>query len=150
MIMLGMPNDSFMKLANTLHRALIKVSAGKRGWDFYGMPVIKLTTIGRVSGKDRSVMLTSPIKSNGDICLVASKGGDDRHPEWYLNLLRDPRVKVEAPSGTKSMIATIAEGDERELLWNQIVSDFPNYGSYQEKTNREIPVIILKKNSGTS
>ena len=114
------------------------------------MPVIKLTTIGRVSGKDRSVMLTSPIKSNGDICLVASKGGDDRHPEWYLNLLRDPRVKVEAPSGTKSMIATIAEGDERELLWNQIVSDFPNYGSYQEKTNREIPVIILKENSGTS
>ena len=142
-----MPNDSFMKLANTLHRALIKVSAGKRGWVFYGMPVIKLTTIGRVSGKDRSVMLTSPIKSNGDICLVASKGGDDRHPEWYLNLLRDPRVKVEAPSGTKSMIATIAEGDERELLWNQIVSDFPNYGSYQEKTNREIPVIILKENS---
>ena len=145
-----MPNDSFMKLANTLHRALIKVSAGKRGWDFYGMPVIKLTTIGRVSGKDRSVMLTSPIKSNGDICLVASKGGDDRHPEWYLNLLRDPRVKVEAPSGTKSMIATIAEGDERESLWNQIVSDFPNYGSYQEKTNREIPVIILKENSGTN
>ena len=145
-----MPNDSFMKLANTLHRALIKVSAGKRGWDFYGMPVIKLTTIGRVSGKDRSVMLTSPIKSNGDICLVASKGGDDRHPEWYLNLLRDPRVKVEVPSGTKSMIATIAEGDERESLWNQIVSDFPNYGSYQEKTNREIPVIILKENSGTN
>ena len=139
-----------MKLANTLHRALIKVSAGKRGWDFYGMPVIKLTTIGRVSGKDRSVMLTSPIKSNGDICLVASKGGDDRHPEWYLNLLRDPRVKVEVPSGTKSMIATIAEGDERESLWNQIVSDFPNYGSYQEKTNREIPVIILKENSGTN
>ena len=145
-----MPNDSFMKLANTLHRALIKVSAGKRGWDFYGMPVIKLTTIGRNSGKDRSVMLTSPIKSNGDICLVASKGGDDRHPEWYLNLLRDPRVKVEVPSGTKSMIATIAEGNERELLWNQIVSDFPNYGSYQEKTNREIPVIILKENLGTS
>ena len=145
-----MPNDSFMKLANTLHRALIKVSAGKRGWDFYGMPVIKLTTIGRVSGKDRSVMLTSPIKSNGNICLVASKGGDDRHPEWYLNLLRDPRVKVEVPSGTKSMIATIAEGDERESLWNQIVSDFPNYGSYQEKTNREIPVIILKENSGAN
>ena len=145
-----MPNDSFMKLANTLHRALIKVSAGKRGWDFYGMPVIKLTTIGRVSGKDRSVMLTSPVKSDGDICLVASKGGDDRHPEWYLNLLRDPRVKVEVPSGTKSMIATIAEGDERESLWNQIVSDFPNYGAYQEKTDREIPVIILKENLGTS
>ena len=145
-----MPNDSFMKLANTIHRALIKVSAGKRGWVFYGMPVIKLTTIGRVSGKDRSVMLTSPVKPDGDICLVASKGGDDRHPEWYLNLLRDPRVKVELPSGIKSMVATITEGDERELLWNQIVSDFPNYGSYQEKTNREIPVIILKENPGTS
>ena len=65
------------------------------------MPVIKLTTIGRVSGKDRSVMLTSPVKSDGDICLVASKGGDDRHPEWYLNLLRDPRVKVESLQESK-------------------------------------------------
>ena len=145
-----MPNDRFMKLANTLHRSLIKVTAGKRGWDFYGMPVIKLTTTGRISGKGRSVMLTSPVKSDGDICLVASKGGDDRHPEWYLNLLRDPRVKVELPSGIKSMVATITEGDERELLWNQIVSDFPNYGAYQEKTDREIPVIILKENSVTS
>ena len=145
-----MPNDSFMKLANTIHRALIKVSAGKRGWVFYGMPVIKLTTIGRVSGKDRSVMLTSPVKSDGDICLVASKGGDDRHPEWYLNLLRDPRVKVEVPSGIKSMVATITEGDERELLWNQIVSDFPNYGAYQEKTTREIPIIVLKDYTGTN
>jgi len=145
-----MPNDSFMKLANTLHRALIKVTAGKRGWDFYGMPVIKLTTVGRVSGKDRSVMLTSPIKSNGDICLVASKGGDDRHPEWYLNLLEDPRVTVEAPSGIRTMFATILEGDERESLWNQIVEDFPNYGAYQEKTNREIPVIALKDHPGTN
>ena len=145
-----MPNDSFMKLANTLHRALIKVSAGKRGWDFYGMPVIKLTTIGRVSGKDRSVMLTSPIKSNGDICLVASKGGDDRHPEWYLNLLADPKVKVEAPSGARTMIATILEGEERESLWNQIVTDFPNYGAYQEKTTREIPIIVLKDYTGSN
>ncbi len=145
-----MPNDSFMKLANTLHRALIKVTAGKRGWDFYGMPVIKLTTVGRVSGKDRSVMLTSPIKSNGDICLVASKGGDDRHPEWYLNLLEDPRVTVEAPSGIRTMFATILEGDERESLWNQIVVDFPNYGAYQEKTNREIPIIVLKDHPETN
>ena len=68
-----MPNDRFMKLANTLHRSLIKVTAGKRGWDFYGMPVIKLTTTGRISGKGRSVMLTSPIKLNDNICLVASK-----------------------------------------------------------------------------
>ena len=61
-----------MKLANTLHRASSKYRQ-ERGWDFYGMPVIKLTTIGRVSGKGRSVMLTSPVKSDGDICLVASK-----------------------------------------------------------------------------
>ena len=145
-----MPNDSFMKLANTLHRALIKVSAGKRGWDFYGMPVIKLTTIGRVSGKDRSVMLTSPIRLNDDICLVASKGGDDRHPEWYLNLREDPKVKVEATSGTRTMIATVLEGEERESLWNQIITDFPNYGAYQEKTTREIPIIVLKDYTGTN
>ena len=145
-----MPNDSFMKLANTLHRSLIKVTAGKRGWDFYGMPVVKLTTTGRVTGKGRSVMLTSPIKSNDDICLVASKGGDDRHPEWYLNLREDPKVKVETPSGIRTMIAAILEGEERESLWNQIVKDFPNYGAYQEKTTREIPIIVLKDYTGTN
>ena len=145
-----MPNDSFMKLANTLHRSLIKVTAGKRGWDFYGMPVIKLTTTGRVSGKGRSVMLTSPIRLNDDICLVASKGGDDRHPEWYLNLREDPKVKVEATSGTRTMIATVLEGEERESLWNQIITDFPNYGAYQEKTTREIPIIVLKDYTGTN
>ena len=68
-----MPNDRFMKLANTLHRSLIKVTAGKRGWDFYGMPVIKLTTTGRISGKGRSVMLTSRIKLNDDIFIGLSR-----------------------------------------------------------------------------
>ena len=67
-----------------------------------------------------------------------------------MNLLADPKVKVEASSGTRTMIATILEGEERESLWNQIVTDFPNYGAYQEKTTREIPIIVLKDYTGSN
>ena len=139
-----MPNDSVMKLANTLHRALIKVTSGRRGWDAYGMPVIKLTTVGRVSGKSRTVMLTSPSKFQEAICLIASKGGDDRHPDWYLNILKNPKVEVETLSGCQPMIARVIEGEDRTELWEQIVLDFPNYGSYQEKTDRLIPIVIVE------
>ena len=140
-----MPNDSFMKLANTLHRSLIKVTAGKRGWNAYGMPVIKLTTIGRVSGQDRTVMLTSPISFDGDICLVASKGGDDRHPEWYMNLLKNPKVKIETQSENKTMFAHVLGDEHYEEVWEEITDRYPNYGTYQNKTQRKIPIIALKE-----
>jgi deazaflavin-dependent oxidoreductase (nitroreductase family) len=139
-----MPNDSVMKLANTLHRALIKVTSGRRGWDAYGMPVIKLTTVGRLSGKGRTVMLTSPSKFKEAFCLVASKGGDDRHPDWYLNILKNPNVEVETLSGCKPMIARVIKDEARKELWEKIVLDFPNYGSYQKRTDRLIPIVIVE------
>ncbi|MBT95289.1 MAG: nitroreductase [Acidimicrobiaceae bacterium] len=139
-----MPNDSVMKLANTLHRALIKVTSGRKGWDTFGMPVVKLTTVGRVSGKSRTVMLTSPSKFQETFCLVASKGGDDRHPDWYLNILKNPLVEVETLSGSKPMIARVIEDGDRKDLWDKIVLDFPNYGSYQKKTDRLIPIVMVE------
>ena len=139
-----------MKLANTLHRSLIKVTAGKRGWNAYGMPVIKLTTIGRVSGQDRTVMLTSPISFDGDICLVASKGGDDRHPEWYMNLLKNPKVKIETQSENKTMFAHVLGDEHYAEVWEKITDKYPNYGTYQNKTQRKIPIIALKEVLGDS
>ena len=138
-----MPSDNFMKLGNAIHRSLIKVSSGKKGWDMYGMPVVKLTTVGRKSGKSRTVMLTSPIQSKDSIVLVASKGGSDSHPDWYLNLCENSIVKVETHSGSNSMNAKVVESAEREKLWSEITKDYPNYASYQEKTGRVIPIVIL-------
>jgi len=144
-----MPSDNFMKLGNAIHRALIKISSGKRGWDIYGMPVVKLTTVGRKSGKSRTVMLTSPTQSKDSIVLVASKGGSDSHPDWYLNLCENSLVKVETHSGNHSMNAKVVESSEREKLWSEITKDYPNYASYQEKTDRVIPIVILEMKSSS-
>ncbi len=138
-----------MKLGNAIHRALIKISSGKRGWDIYGMPVVKLTTVGRKSGKSRTVMLTSPTQSKDSIVLVASKGGSDSHPDWYLNLCENSLVKVETHSGNHSMNAKVVESSEREKLWSEITKDYPNYASYQEKTDRVIPIVILEMKSSS-
>ena len=139
-----MAPDSLMKLANTLHRALIKVTSGRRGWNIYGMPVIKLTTIGRVSGLKRTVMLTSPIKFEDQYCLVASKGGNDYHPDWYLNIVSNSKVEVETPLGKRTMVARVVDENDHKRLWEEIIIDFPNYDSYQKKTKRTIPIIVLQ------
>ena len=108
------------------------------------MPVVELTTIGRKSGQKRSVMLTSPIQEGDAFVVVASRGGDDVHPAWFLNLQADPDVEVSikgAPS--QPMTARVADPDERARLWPQIAADFKNYAGYQKKTDREIPLVLL-------
>ncbi len=113
------------------------------------MPVVKLTTVGRKSGKSRTVMLTSPIQSQDSIVLVASKGGSDSHPDWYLNLCENSLVKVETHSGSNSMNAKVVESAEREKLWSEITKEYSGYASYQEKTDRVIPIVILEMRSSS-
>ena len=132
-----------MKLSNSLHRGVIKLSAGRKGWDAFGMPVIKLTTTGRKTGLPRSVMLTSPHQIGDSLVLVASKGGSDTHPEGYLNLVANPNVVVETRVGSQEMVAQVVAGDARKQLWDEVTEKFGNYGQYQGKTDRLIPLIIL-------
>tara|TARA_Y100001936_G_scaffold54507_1_gene53248 strand:- start:980 stop:1381 length:402 start_codon:yes stop_codon:yes gene_type:complete len=132
-----------MKLSNSLHRGVIKLSAGRKGWDAFGMPVIKLTTTGRKTGLPRSVMLTSPHQIGESLVLVASKGGSDTHPEWFLNLVANPNVIVETRIGSKEMTAQVVDADVREQLWDEVTEKFSNYGQYQSKTDRLIPLIVL-------
>ena len=80
------------------------------------MAAVELHTIGRKSGQRRSVMLTAPVREPGRVVLVASKGGDDRHPEWYLNLVADPDVELTIDGSTKPMTARTAAGAERAEL----------------------------------
>jgi deazaflavin-dependent oxidoreductase (nitroreductase family) len=139
-----MPNDLFLKTANTMHRALLKVSGGRMGWDAGKMPVLQLTTTGRKSGQARTVMLTTPHQDGDTIVIVASKGGDDQHPAWFLNLRDEPRVEVEMRDQAKhEMTARIATADERAELWPVITGKYENYAGYQTKTDREIPLVLL-------
>ena len=136
--------DSFLKTANLMHRALLEMSGGRLGNAFKSMPVVQLHTTGRTSGKRRSVMLTSPIHGDGRYVLVASKGGDDRHPEWYLNVVADPDVELTVDGKTLLMRARTANPDERAEMWPSVVAAHDGYGEYQERTEREIPLVVCE------
>lgn len=110
-----------------------------------GMPVLELTTVGRRSGQPRSVLLTSPLQVGGNLVIVASRGGDDQHPAWYLNLRDQPRVSVARAGGPPvPMNARIVTSADRAAMWAQIAEKYPLYGNYQTKTDREIPLILLE------
>ena len=133
-----------LKTMNAAHRAVLKVSGGKVGWSASKMPVLELTTTGRKSGQPRSVMLTSPVQEGDTFIVVASRGGDDQHPAWFLNLRDQPAVEVAWKGETKRpMRARDATAEERARLWPIITADHKNYAGYQTKTDREIPLVLL-------
>ena len=143
----AMPSRFVLKSMNAIHKTLLTVSLGKVGWDAGKMPVLKLTTTGRKSGQKRLVMLTSPIQIGETWVIVASKGGDDDHPAWFLNLQANPTVEVDIRGKKTTRTARIATSEERTTLWPEITAKYANYGGYQNKTDREIPLVFLELNS---
>lgn len=139
-----MPSDNALKLMNTVHRVMLKASFGKLGWTGAGMPVLELTTVGRKSGQKRAVMLTSPLQEGDTWVIVASRGGDDIHPAWFLNLRDNPNVDVTIRGNTTAMNARVATSEERARMWPIIAEKFKNYAGYQSKTQREIPLVLLE------
>ena len=140
-----MPSDLQLKAMNAFHRALLAMSGGRLGWRAGGMPVVELTTTGRKSKQPRTVMLTSPVQEGDSIVVVASRGGDDHHPGWFLNLREHPDVDV-AFAGRKKrpMRARVATPDERVSLWPRVTAVYRGYAGYQRKTDREIPLVLLE------
>jgi deazaflavin-dependent oxidoreductase (nitroreductase family) len=113
------------------------------------MPVIELTTVGRRSGQTRATMLTSPYQEGSTIVIVASRGGDDHHPAWYLNLRDHSEVTVSTGGKpAQRMRAEIAGPRDRDRLWPLITADHKNYDGYQRKTKREIPLVLLRPIDG--
>jgi deazaflavin-dependent oxidoreductase (nitroreductase family) len=138
------PKDVFYKVGTGIHRAIFNISKGRIFGRAFGMPLIELVTTGRRSGKARATMLSVPIIDGNRLVLVASFGGDDRHPAWYLNLRSNPEVRVTIAGLTRTMIARIATEEERAELWPRITSVFEGYARYQKRTERPIPVVILE------
>jgi len=144
-----MPSDLSLKAMNGVHRVLLGASGGRLGWHLSGMPVIELTTTGRKSGQPRATMLTSPYQEGPVIVVVASRGGDDHHPAWFLNLRDDPKVMVKVGRGpAKAMLAQVADAEERARIWPVIADKHRNYAGYQRKTDREIPLVLLQPTDG--
>lgn len=144
-----MPTDLVLKTVNTFHRGLLKISGGRLGWKAGGMPVVELTTTGRKSGQPRPVMLTSPDQEGDAIVVVASRGGDDHHPAWFLNLRDQPDVEVAYAGKPKQpMRARVANPEERTALWPRVTAAYKGYAGYQTKTDREIPLVLLEPAEG--
>lgn len=140
--------DLLMKSMSLVHRALLTISGDRIGWMIGSMVVVELQTIGRSTGKHRTTMLTSPIQDEGRYILVASKGGDDRHPDWYLNLVENPDVVLTVRGNVVPMRARTATPEEKAVLWPDIIAAYRGYGAYQHRTKRDIPVVICEASVG--
>lgn len=126
------------------HRTLLALTGGRWPNRIMGMPTLELHTIGRRTGERRSTMLTAPIREDGRLVLVASRGGHQEHPGWYKNLAANPDVEVTIDGATIPMRARTATGEERAELWARIVGVYRGYEGYQRNAAREIPVVVCE------
>ena len=119
-------------------------TGGEVGHLWNGVKTLVLTTTGRTSGQSRqSAMIYG--EADGAYVVIASQGGAPTHPNWYLNLTADPYVEVQVGPDRFAAIARVAEGDERTRLWSLMTSIWPNFDTYQSRTERVIPVVVLAR-----
>ena len=117
---------------------------GKVGGGFEGAPLLLLHTVGAKSGQPR----VNPVMylPDGNRWIVfASKAGAPTSPDWYHNLLASPEVSIEVGTDTLNVAATIAQGGERDMLYSRQAALYPQFAEYEQKTTREIPVVILTR-----
>ncbi|MET8862999.1 nitroreductase family deazaflavin-dependent oxidoreductase [Nonomuraea sp. NPDC004580] len=117
---------------------------GAEGHDWNNTVVLLLTTKGRKSGQP----FTTPLiyqRFGDDYLVVASKGGDPEHPQWYKNLLAEPEVEVQVKGDKFRARARTAEASEKPEMWQVMARTWPDYDEYQKKTDREIPVVVLER-----
>jgi deazaflavin-dependent oxidoreductase (nitroreductase family) len=136
--------DVGLKTMSRVHRAIVHLSGGQLLGSAFGMPVVELHTVGRKSGLPRSTMLTAPVIDGDRVVLVASKGGDDRDPDWYRNLMAHPEVELTMAGRRRPMLARRASAAEKAELWPRVVAAYRGYGTYQRRTERDIPLVILE------
>ena len=131
------------KLGSGAHAGVYRATGGKLFGRMGKSPILLLNTVGRKSGKKR----TSPLlyaMDGEDFVIIASKGGASAHPAWYLNLIANPEAMVEVGDREVRVRAEEADSEEKSRLWQKMVEMYPAYDAYQEKTEREIPLLVLR------
>jgi deazaflavin-dependent oxidoreductase (nitroreductase family) len=129
------------------HIQVYRETDGETGYLWNGVPSLLLTTTGRKSGLER----TSPLiftYHRDDFLVVASQGGAPVHPNWYFNLLGNPKANVQIKAEKFDVIARTATDEEKPELWEAVTTNWPNYDLYQSRTDRPIPVVILSRDHG--
>lgn len=135
--------DSSVRRWSRIHALLYRATGGLVGRRLVDNDMLLLTTTGRESG-DRHTVPLLYLTDDGRYVVIASYGGRDRHPEWYLNLVENPIVEVRTPGSRQTMVARTASPEERAVWWPRVVEAYHGYGTYQRRTEREIPVVFLE------
>lgn len=120
----------------------IMASGGTEGTELRGMRVVLVTSVGAKTGKLRKTPLMR-VEHDGCYAIVASLGGAPKHPVWYYNVTKNPRVELQDGTAVGDYDAREVFGEEKALWWQRAVAAFPDYADYQKKTDREIPVFVL-------
>jgi deazaflavin-dependent oxidoreductase (nitroreductase family) len=136
--------DTAARMVAGLHTSIFRATNGRVLGKVMGMPAVMLTTTGRKTGKPRTTMLTSPVHDGDTIVLVASYGGDDRNPTWFLNLRDHPEVEATMSGKRRHLRARVASAEEKAELWPRVTAAYKGYAGYQERTDRDIPLVILE------
>ncbi len=119
-------------------------SGGEEGHIWNGVPTLLLTVTGRKTGTKRMTALIYG-RDGDDYIIVASRGGDPNHPEWYLNLVANPEVEVQVGPEKFTAVARTLDDDDRARVWPAMTAIWPAYDEYQAKTERKIPLVALSR-----
>jgi deazaflavin-dependent oxidoreductase (nitroreductase family) len=123
--------------------AEFRANGGKVGGPFEGSPLLLLHTTGAKSGRERVNPLAYQALDHG-YAVFASKGGSPENPAWFYNLLANPRARAEVGTQTVDVTARVADGPDRDRIWTAQKNARPNFANYEQKTSRQIPVVILE------
>jgi len=127
------------------HVRVYRETGGERGYHWRnGTTILLLTTKGRRTGEERTTPLIHRV-DDGRWVVVASKGGAPDDPGWFKNLQADPEATIQVKDEEIPVRMSVAEGEERERLWAAMAEVWPDYESYQQKTDRQIPVVVLSR-----
>jgi deazaflavin-dependent oxidoreductase (nitroreductase family) len=132
-----------LKLGSGAHAGVYRATGGKLFGRKGKSPILLLNTVGRKTGRKR----TSPLlyfMDGEDFVIIASKGGAATHPAWYLNLRANPEATVEIGDREVQVEAEVADPEDKARLWQKMVEMYPTYDDYQRKTEREIPLLVLR------
>ena len=132
----------------TVHRVAFDASGGRFGASLMGNPVSILTTTGRKSGQSRDTPLFA-YPDGEDFIVVASNGGTATPPAWFLNLQTNPEAMIRTAGSTHAVRAEVLSPDEKATWWPLLTKRYQGYASYQAKTDRDIPVVRLRRADGT-
>ena len=133
---------AFIKLFIQFHTFFYKLTGGRFGSKMGENKILLLTTKGRKSGLERTTPLVY-IDHEGGYLIIASNGGQAKHPDWYINLKSDPQVSIQIKDQTFNAKAQVLNGETRTPVWERIVAEAPQYGEYEKRTDRLIPVVWL-------